>query len=768
MIFSCLLKRFRYAFLGFTLGVVLTFLMLNVRAGETIIDSLRFHYILNPGVSVLPDATGSYSVSQVSSLEFAPLFRKSISLTDGAKVHWVKLSINNKLLEHIDWHLLLTPMLNNEVYLVTDSIQVLIARNGNYVKASKSCFPVNPKVITLKLLPHISTSLLIRMDTSIPQEIKPFVNAELRLEKPEMIRYKHSWIVLAVLVGILISLAFYILLQYFLFRDKSFLFFFLSFFCLAMYFLTFDRVGYSLFNTDHITRFTGNYLALLSTFFYISFTRYFLDPNIKYPSWHKILTRLQFLYIIPLTLVVLINLRVFWNFTPFVHSIHVIAFVFLLTFAFKTYRKGGEQAGHYLLANIVFFLFMSLFVYFVQQKPSEGYSSLFLESSLKIGSLGQVLLFTLALANRFSRLSSQVVEKQLENERLEKDKILEIQRVITKANLELEGKVKMRTFEINQQKEELQTQAEHLEKAYHEISTQKKLIEKAHTQITDSIFYAAIIQQAALPKPSLMRMCFKDHFTLYMPRDIVSGDFYWTTQMENITLFAVADCTGHGVPGAFMSMLGISLINEIVKREGLTQPDQILNLLRVHLINALQQESMGSDVRDGMDISICALHRDNSQGTEGPYKLEFAGAHNPLVIVTDNNNMASMDEFMDDIEVIDKNDRNFLYQLRADLMPISMHFRIEPFSLKTINVFRNDMIYLYSDGIIDQIGGPDYKKFSASRLKKVILEVSQHEAETQRHEIEKHVIEWMNHPDPMTGSPCDQIDDICLLGVRVF
>jgi len=748
------------------LGVCALFLLpilVNAQAYE--IHSKQFRYPLNQHLQVLSDINGTYTAKQVLSPEFSEVFQSNITINKKAKVHWLKLKFFNYLDEDIRWHLWVTPFLDNKVFCFTDSTVVLISENGKYVRNSVRCFPENPKVIPVTILPNQEVSLLIRVDTSVPQEVKQSFDLELRLEKPELKRYRESWIVLAVLVGILISLGFYILLQYFLFRDKGFLYFFLCFFFLAMYFLLFDRVSYALFRTDYITRFTGNYVALLSTFFYIGFTRHFLDPNNNYPSWHRLLKLLQVLYIIPFVLIGLINLKVFWDFSPFVHSYHVIVFIFLLVFATIVYRRSGEQAGYYLLANSVFFIFLCLFIVFVQRKPAEGYSSILLESSLKIGSLGQVLLFTLALANRFSRLSRQVVEKQLENERLEKDKILEIQETISKVNLELEDKVRKRTAEISHQKEELETQAEHLERANHEIFLQKSLIEKAHTQITDSLYYAAIIQQAVLPKPSLMKFCFKEHFTLFMPRDIVSGDFYWTTQVNDITLFAVADCTGHGVPGAFMSMLGISLLNEIVKREGLLKPDEILNLLRVHLINALQQEAVGNDIRDGMDISLCSLYKEDPQDQD--YVLEFAEAHNSALLLTTFDDVLKAESLNYESVFLEKQDGISVYQLKADLMPISMHFKIEPFSRRTIRVRSNDMVYLYTDGITDQIGGPEYKKMSNARLRNTFLNVFGEPPEKQRQVLEQELIDWMNQPDPISGSPCDQIDDICVLGVRI-
>jgi serine phosphatase RsbU (regulator of sigma subunit) len=747
--------------------VVLLFLLqpFNSFSEAIVIDSLKYRYILNDKIQILPDARGSFSIEDVASPQFKDQFINDNKLTDEANFHWIKVELTNGLTEFLNWHLQITPKQYNEVYKVTGSEITLIAKNGEYVRNSESCFSQNPKVIPINIPTGETLTLFIRINTEIKQEFKPLTHVEILLAEKEMKSYIRSWIVLASLVGILISLGFYILFQFFLFRDKSFLYFFLAFFSMALYFITFERVGYAITGSDYITRFTGNYLALFCTFFYIGFSRHFLDPEKKFIQWHRFLSRFQIVYIIPFVFIILINFRLFWNFTPYLHTIHIIAFVFLLIFAIKTYRKGHALAGYYLWANTLFFIFLCFFVYFVIAKPtSETVFNYFLASSLKIGSIGQVLLFTLALANRFGMLSRKVVEKQLENERLEKEQILSIQSIITNTNIELEKKVEERTSEIFQQKEELITQAENIEIAYQEITQQKNIIEKAHSQITDSLFYAAMIQEAVLPKSSLMSICFKDNFTLFWPRDIVSGDFYWVAKIEDVTLFAVADCTGHGVPGAFMSMLGISLLNEIVKREGITEPEIILNNLRINLINALQQESADNEVRDGMDIALCALYRTEDDIINNCQTLDFAGSHSPCYIVKQNNSNTIP---IDSHTVFDTDENGTLLILKSDNIPLSKHFKIEPFTRKSIKVESGDVIYLSSDGIIDQLGGPDYKKFSTNRLLSLLLKFNQLDALLQKDRIEKEILEWMNYPDPISGSPSDQIDDFCIMGIRI-
>lgn len=726
---------------------------------------IQNRYSIDSIIEKLPDPNGTLSFIDITSPSYNNLFKTNTGLSKGINFFWVRFTVINKLNEQIDWHLHILPKQYNEVYRVTDSEAEFLARNGEYVRSSQSCFPENPSVIPIKLPAERAVTFYIRMNTELFQEFKPNVEISLRPANTEMETYTRNWVILAVLVGVLCSMGFYILFQFILFRDKSFIYFFLAFFSMALYFVTFERVGYAITGCDYITRYTGNYLALMCTFFYIGFSRYFLDPEKKFPQWHTLLRRLQIFYIVPLSLIVVINLGFFWNFTPFIHTIHIITFIFLLTFAIKTYIKGHYLSGHYLWANFIFFVFLCLFVLYVILKPTnESFSTYFLASSLKIGSFGQVFLFTLALANRFGQLNRKVAENQLEKERMEKEQILKIQAIITNINQELERKVEERTTEISHQKEELQAQAENIEVAYQEISQQKKIIEQSHSQITDSLFYASLIQKAVLPSKEALRNLFKDNFIMFWPRDIVSGDFYWFTEINQIKLIAVADCTGHGIPGAFMSMLGISLLNEAVKREQITQPDKILKILKENLINALQQEDEANEVRDGMVVGICAIYQSETDKANNTTTLEFAGSQTPCFIVkrNDTNNLS-----IDILEPTLDDSTHCLHMLKADNTPIAKHFKDSTFTLKVVTLEPNDMVYLTTDGIIDQLGGPNYKKFSSKHFQELIFKHHNLDASQQIDYIERELLDWMNYPEPISGSPNDQIDDICVVGFRI-
>ena len=727
----------------------------------TISGELQNTYSLGEHIKLLPNHNNHLDIEDILKESQQINFTFDTTLCHEVNSYWINLSITNQLENNINWHLTIFPKQYNEVYAVSGTDITLIAINGEYVKNSESCFPSNPSVIPIKLPTNKLFTFYIRVNTEIYQEFKPWVTIELKPEEQEMKAYTLNWIQLALLVGILCSLGFYIFFQFMLFRDKTFLYFFLAFFAMAVYLVMYERVGYAITRSDFFTRFTANYVALFCTFTYIGFSKYFLDPDKKFPKWHMLFRILQISYIIPLTLIILIDLGYFWNFTPYVHSIHIIAFIFMLAFAIRTYGKGHSLAGYYLWANTIFFTFLCLFIYYVIKKPVDGsIMTKILKASLKIGSIGQVLLFTMALSNRFGQLNRRMVEAKLESEQIEKKQLLNIQEITERTNLELEQKVLERITEISEQKEELEAQANNIETAYREISQQKDIIEKAHSQITDSLYYASVIQRAVLPCNDTINESFKEHFIIYWPRDIVSGDFYWHTKQQNRKFFAVADCTGHGVPGAFMSMLGISLLNEIIKRDHVINPAKILNKVRDNLINALLQDEEDAEIRDGMEIGLCRIEPNNI----GTYTLCYAGSHTPCYIIKKSSATVTLSSRT---ELIDQQDGFTLYALKPDNIPVGKHFKEGDFTGNCIDVEPGDMVYLTTDGLTDQIGGPNNKKFSAKRFQHIIKNIHTLNAAEQKDEIENEVLQWLNEPDLNDGSPHDQIDDICLMGIRI-
>jgi serine phosphatase RsbU (regulator of sigma subunit) len=261
-----------------------------------------------------------------------------------------------------------------------------------------------------------------------------------------------------------------------------------------------------------------------------------------------------------------------------------------------------------------------------------------------------------------------------------------------------------------------------------QINEQKSQLEDKNKEVTDSITYAQRIQKAILPSHRLIENYLPKSFVIYLPKDIVSGDFYWVEKKENKIFFAVADCTGHGVPGAMMSVIGQNALNRVLNEFGITKPSEILDKL-----SALVEESFaksGSDVRDGMDIALACLDTTTK-------KLEFAGANNSVYILSNGT----------------------LREIKGNKQPVGrFEFKVS-FTNHGVDLNSGDGVYLFSDGIADQFGGPEGKKYKYKRVKELLLQNYIKPHSEQKNNIISEFVSWKGKNE--------QIDDVCLMGVKI-
>lgn len=325
---------------------------------------------------------------------------------------------------------------------------------------------------------------------------------------------------------------------------------------------------------------------------------------------------------------------------------------------------------------------------------------------------------------RTSEIQKQKEAIELKNSELEvqREEILTQRDAIEMKNATLEKQ----KFEILAQKDELEVQKN--------IATQQR-DEIAHHQkeIMDSIYYAKRIQTAIMPTEDTIGKVLPDFFVLFRPRDIVSGDFYYFKHINNYAVIVAADCTGHGVPGAFMSMLGSAYLNEIVvNNQDELNSGHVLDMLRESIIESLQQTGRVDEAKDGMDIAICVLDLDTN-------KLQFSGAFNPMFLIRD----GEIEEF------------------RADRMPIGYHDYVDiGFTTYDVDMQKDDIVYIFSDGYASQFGGKSGKKFMSSRLKKLLLEISGNPLAEQKDILNEKIETWM-------GTEYNQVDDILVIGFKV-
>lgn len=280
---------------------------------------------------------------------------------------------------------------------------------------------------------------------------------------------------------------------------------------------------------------------------------------------------------------------------------------------------------------------------------------------------------------------------------------------LKRENMRLEGIVRERTAEVVRQKQEIQARKEEIE---------------------DSIRYAQRIQSVVIPSRKEVNEILPESFVFFRPQGIVSGDFYWVSKVGTRTIVAAADCTGHGVPGAFMSMLGIAFLDEIVTRDQVTSTGQILDRLRNMIIDAMQQHGAEGEAKDGMDIALLSI--DSHTMT-----LEYSGAYNPLIRIRNQE----------------------ILEVDPDKMPIAIHERMHPFTAHSMEYMKGDIYYMFSDGFVDQFGGPYGKKFKFKSFRQLLLDIHQKSMEEQKIMLEQSLDRWK-------GS-LPQVDDILVIGIQI-
>ena len=284
---------------------------------------------------------------------------------------------------------------------------------------------------------------------------------------------------------------------------------------------------------------------------------------------------------------------------------------------------------------------------------------------------------------------------------------------------------------VDEKVKKLWSQSMAIHKEKERINELKLIVEHKHREVMDSVTYAKRIQEAILPDKREISSSFPNSFIMFKPRDIVSGDFYWYTSKDNLHIIAAVDCTGHGVPGAFMSMIGNTLLNEIVNEKGITDPGTILHRLNEEVNRSLKQTQQDSQSRDGMDVAICCYDFTKME-------LQYAGANRPLYFVKD----------------------GALEEIKADKFPIGgLDYDVpKKFNTKTFTLAKGNTVYISTDGFADQFS-PDDKKLMTRKFKEVLLSIIDKSMEEQAKFLGDFIETWRG--------TMEQTDDILVIGVRV-
>lgn len=495
-------------------------------------------------------------------------------------------------------------------------------------------------------------------------------------------------------LGILFILFFYNLFLFFSLKEISLLFYVILIFLYSQ-FESVRTPSFGYFAQDifiwqryfQLLGNSGNFLICLTMVFQLLFTSSFLNLKQHYPVLNKIFKLLE-VFFAAMCLFILLNKTL--PLRGVIYTFTLLSCVFLLSIGIYCWQERHRSARFFVLANLAYILGVVI----VLLKSLNLLDIYFKISVFRPDNLGQMAFFTLlsfAVGDKINLLKKEKAEAQ--------EKALEI----------LEEKVKERTAEV---------------------VSQKHLIEEKHKEITDSINYAERIQKSFIATKDLLDDNLKDYFVFFQPKDVVSGDFYWANKLSNGQFALVtADSTGHGVPGAIMSLLNITSLERAIETS--SEPSQILNITRQIIIERLKKDGSTDGGKDGMDCSLISFNFKNN-------KLTYSAANNPIWLVRNTE----------------------LLEFAPDKMPVGKHDKDNtPFTQKDIELQKGDVIYAITDGMPDQFGGVIGKKYKHKQLKELFVSISKQTMYDQKVAIFKALSDWKGN--------LEQVDDITIIGVRV-
>ena len=662
-------------------------------------------------IKVYCDSTNSLTANQIKSEKlsgyFVPIsdFNAEIS---NSNTYWLHLSIEDYNIVESRAGLYI-PLENHlvDVYTFTDSA-LTIQRTGFFMNSDK-----NDELIPLSNLIRIKGSGDIKIYLKIKNINDELPNFRLKLTNIEksFLKNKRKITIDAIVQGMIWLMLLYGVFLFILHRDKLYLYYSLYSLCLSLWLM--GTWGFYYQFIDKLPRILYAYQSIpgfLGIIFYVQFIRTFISTSKIFPNWDKALKIIQ--------IVVLLEVLRIAVFVPSTNllmanyyiqaSVSMLVEIFLMVFVINVLLKKvqfkyiiGIGSSILIISNFAGAFLWILYndnAWFILQKS---------------GAVAELTIFSFGLSYRY-----WIIEKK--EQKFQKKLILQLKKnaeLQDKVNRELEQKVQERTLELKEKNEVLEQQKNEIE--YHD------------NNLTISINYAQKIQSAVFPSEDILSDNFQEHFILFRPLDIVSGDFYWFKQSKNLIFVAVADCTGHGVPGAFMSILGINFLNEIVNNDPAISASELLYRLRDHVIKALHQTNKYTGTRDGIEMALCIFDMENQ-------KLQFSGAFRSMYLIRDNH----------------------LQDITGDNMPIGIYDDEQsPFTKKEMALKQDDLIYLFTDGYADQIGGPDRKTFKSSRFRELLLDISHLPMKLQKQHLERKIDEWKGD--------LEQVDDMLVIGMQI-
>jgi two-component system, sensor histidine kinase LadS len=601
--------------------------------------------------------------------------------------YWLKITCINNTLSSQGYYLNIDYALINDIRFYEIENNKLIdstCTGENYAHHSRQ-FNNRFFIFYLDINPNSTKTFYVRI-CNIGEVTK--IPISIQNEKQHRLNGSNFDFIDSIYYGYFLFALLFNLLMFFEFKKKLFILSSCFIICMALFLFISDGFAFQYFwpNFSYISNHSIILFAILSSVFLIMFTNIFLDNS-------RTIKKISSIFY------VCASLTIFWNLIPnpytsysfFVANFFVLVtviFIFIIS-AIKLYYN--KTHFNYLFFISIIFVTTAAIAYILRNYNIIGVSY-FTSNGIKIGFSIQITFLTAS-------------------------SIIQFRELFKKSNKFLEDMIQKRTMLISTQNNTLKEQNRKIAIQYKEIK--------------QSMMYAKRLQNAILPNKYKFSSIFKDHLIFYEPKDIISGDFYWIADKKKKTYIVTADCTGHGIPGAFLSMLGISFLNQIITKNTDIQPNEILNKLGILFSETINNHE-DTPTRDSMDISICLF--DHSTKI-----MDYSGAYNPIYIIRNGD----------------------LIELAVDKISLRKDFttEIENFTNKKFTLQENDKVFMFTDGYPDQFGGEKNKRYSKRNFKNLLIETSKYHMSEQKEVIIETFKEWK-------GS-CEQVDDILILGFEI-
>ncbi len=676
---------------------------------EVSISDLELQYLEDPNCTTSPNELFSGMMDhQFKVIDFSNPDPAMINNQSGS-CFWFRFYFVNRSTRQFSFHLQRndgSEFDEYKLYQRFDNEYVTIRKSGNMIHPRKKDVNISGSDdLLIYLPPGESDSLYLRV-TLGPESVLSSLIFTISTQHSVLAHDRSKRLVFGIFAGILLIMILYHIPLFVRGRENSYLYYILYILAFLFYFINKEGYIYELI-PRLITAPITIFLLEIFLLFYLLFGRSYLDTRNTLQSWDTILLIAVWFtvggLILNFAIILLQSLGVdvlffieLGGFAIMIVSAMGCLFLAIVPAMILT-RENFQPARYFLFANL--FLILGIATNYALSDYTLG------KHALEFGVTLQILTFSIGLSERINLLkkSREVAQRRII------DQLKENAALKDKVNRELEDKVQERTFEIQAQKEH---------------------IEKQNKEIKYSFDYAKKIQNTVLPGDEVFETLFGEHFIFFKPRDIVSGDFYWISQSDQRIVLTAADCTGHGVPGSLMSMLGITMLHEIENEKGVMNSDEILNKLRLSIARTLKQEGRIGEQKDGIDMALIIYDTQTRI-------LEFSGANNPIYIVRNGE----------------------MLEYKGNNMPVAYYEKMSDFTSYTIEMKQGDRVYMFTDGFPDQFGGPQGKKFKYRPFKDLLLEIHERPMEEQHRILSLIFEEWKGD--------LSQIDDVLVIGLRL-